>query len=1078
MPVPRTLGPLLGLALLAPTLRAQTQAEVEFFENRIRPVLAEKCFKCHGPKRQRSDLRVDSLAALLGGGERGPAVVPGDLEASLLIRALRYDDEDLVMPPRGKLADEVLADFEAWVTGGAVVPASFGGDDAPQAVSEESDFDLAARAEHWSFRPIANPAPPAVRDAPWARGDVDRFVLARLEAEGLTPAPEADRRTLLRRLSFDLRGLPPTREELAEFLEDDAEDAYERWVDRFLASPHYGETWARHWLDLVRYAESKGHEFDHTIPNAHEYRDYVIRALNADVPYDRFLTEHVAGDLIPTPRPHPEEGWDESVLGTGFWYLGEEVHSPVDIRGDQVERVANQVDVFSKAFLGLTVACARCHDHKFDPITQADYYALSGYLLSSGYRQVRFETGAAEARAAGELELQRHRVEGDARLRTALALEALPGPLLSLADDAELDRAGDDPLHPLFPLARTRGTSDGFTQALGGVLEAWQSLEARSYAFLDAAQPILDFGAAGPLGHTPWIVDGPIFGRGPVSAGGVRVGLEPAPHVQRVFAYPAAAYDPAHDGLTLAAGVEREPSELRWVQSGRTLRTPTFTLEQPKVYYLVRGSLRAFAVVDGHRMVKGPLHQRVLLRSDADHDRLRWVEHDLADYVGHAMHIELSPGAEGEANPELELLMVVAADGPPPAPELPPRDLWRDLAQGRIHSPEDLAAALEDRLGRALAFLRDGRAPVGDSPRELARLARWLVARLPAPASTPSAAARPGRTAPAMLDGSAFDEWLLIRGSHLAPGDRIPRRFLEVLGGEVAPAGGGSGRLDLARRLTDPSNPLVARVQVNRLWKHLFGRGLVASVDNFGLSGEAPSHPELLDHLATRFARSGWSNKALIRDLVLSSAYRMSSQRDPQAEEHDPLNRWLHRASVRRLQAEAVRDAILAVSGRLDASLFGRPVPIHLTPFLDGRGRPQTGPLDGDGRRSIYLGVRRNFLSPFLLSFDFPTPATTIGRRSVSNVPAQALTLMNDPLVVGEARRWAERVAAEDGSVDQRIEGMYLAAFSRPPAADELAAAAEHLRDQAQAGYDSDRPEAWQDLAHVLFNVKEFVFLR
>ncbi|MBI1913356.1 MAG: DUF1553 domain-containing protein, partial [Planctomycetes bacterium] len=306
----------------------------------------------------------------------------------------------------------------------------------------------------------------------------------------------------------------------------------------------------------------------------------------------------------------------------------------------------------------------------------------------------------------------------------------------------------------------------------------------------------------------------------------------------------------------------------------------------------------------------------------------------------------------------------------------------------------------------------------------------------------------------------------------------VPRRFLEALASVEGVSACGSGRLELARQMTDPArNPFVARVLVNRVWHHLFGRGLVGSVDNFGVLGEAPTHPELLDYLAERFVREGWSVKKLIRELVLSSAYRMSSHHGGKAEQIDPQNLLLHRIRVRRLEGEAIRDSILTISGRLDSRMYGKSVPVHLTPFQDGRGRPASGPLDGDGRRSVYLAVRRNFLSSFLLAFDTPIPFSTVGRRTVSNVPAQALILMNDPFVHQQAEQWAKRVLAQDGTARERITGMYLSAFARPPLDAEVRSCLRFLVRQAGVSGSLDDPTVWTDLAHVLFNVKEFIFL-
>ncbi len=368
---------------------------LEFFEKKVRPVLVENCFECHSAtaKRVKGGFRLDSRAGMLAGGDLGPALMPGQPEKSRLIEAISHKNVKLKMPQKYKLPDAVIADLTAWVTMGAPWP-----DEKLVKKNAVSTFDLAKRkAEHWCWQPIHVPEVPKVQDVTWGTSDIDRFLLAKLEAKGLKPARDAEPRTLIRRLYFDLIGLPPARADVEEFVKawDTAGakrgEAIEKVVDQLLDSPQFGERWARHWLDLVRYAESRGHEFDYTIPNAYHYRDYVIRALNSDVPYNQFVTEHLAGDLLTSPRMH-KDGFNESILGTAFWFLGEECHSPVDIRQDQADRFDNRIDVMTKTFLGLTVACARCHDHKFDAISTKDYYALFGVLESSNYRLARFDT--------------------------------------------------------------------------------------------------------------------------------------------------------------------------------------------------------------------------------------------------------------------------------------------------------------------------------------------------------------------------------------------------------------------------------------------------------------------------------------------------------------------------------------------------------------------------------------------------------------------------------------------------------------------------------------------------------------
>ncbi len=971
MPFPRTpaLAALLLVVCAAPAADP-TPEQAEFFERKVRPVLVEHCYKCHsaqsakGPK---GGLRLDGRALVLKGGDGGPAIVPGDPARSKLVEAVRYANPDLQMPPKGKLPAAAIADLEKWVKDGAYWPGS-----TATTGAGKSGFDLAKRkAEHWAWQPVRPQPPPEVKDANWPADPVDRFILAKLEAKGLHPAPPAGKLVWLRRVTFALTGLPPTPEEVAAFQRDDSPEAFARVADRLLASSAYGARWGRHWLDLVRYAESRGHEMDPDIPNAYQYRDYVVRALNTDVPYNRLVLEHLAGDVLPDPRLDPKTGANESVIGTAFWHLGEEVHSPVDIRQDQADRLDNRIDVLGKAFLGLTVACARCHDHKFDAISTKDYYALYGLLEGSGYRQVRFDGWEQNRRVAEKL----------AKLRCCTTFDA-NGP-------------------PEPPAA----------------YRAW----------LAKAKVVVDYADLKP---GEWLPDDVTFGPGPRPAGAAvvrRVDGKPALHVENRT---AAAFDRFWAGLKTAPGTGTDSGVLgKLPRAGFTIRTPNFVLERANLYYLVRGGGMAYAAVCGHTVIQGPLHGGLVLPFP-DAGDYRWVAHQLDGYRGQPLHAELT----ADPKTEFAVALVVQADEPPPG--VPP-------APARPGQARPLAGDVEKWI---------------DEEEKLAAKVVWE-----------------SRLAPALLDGTGVDEHVFVRGNPRTPGEVVPRRLPEALAGpDPLPPGRGSGRLELARQLIDPArNPFVARLAVNRVWHHLFGRGIVASTDNFGVLGEPPTHPELLDYLATEFVRDDWSTKRLIRRLVLSSTYRMSSQPDPNADRADPANLLLHRFRLKRLEGEAIRDSILAVSGRLDRTVGGPPVPIHLTPFLDGRGRPEkSGPLDGDGRRSLYLAVRRNFLSPMLVAFDTPIPFSCVGRRQVSNVPAQALILMNDPFVHQQAEAWAKKVLATPGKADERVRGMYLAAFARPPTEEELAACRGFV-----AGKEADAA-AWADLAHALFNVKEFIFVQ
>ena len=1121
---------------------ASEEDQGEFFEKRIRPVLSTRCTSCHGPEKQESSLRLDTRSFLLKGGRSGPVVMPGQPLQSRLYQAVTYRDPHLQMPPTGPLPPSVIEDVRAWIEAGASWPAA-----EPATISGASAeaFDLAERKQRhpWIWEPPLSQPPPSTRDGRWSRDPVDRFLLARLEPKGLAPAPAADRRTWLRRISFALTGLPPSPEEIERFVNDRRPGAHALVVDRLLASPRFGERWARHWMDLVHYAESRGHETDFLIANAFQYRDYLVRAFNADIPYPQLVAEHVAGDLLPAPRVDPTTGTNESVIATGWPFFGEEEDSPVDLRQDEIERLDNRIDVLSKTFLGLTVSCARCHDHKFDAISQRDYYALFGFLLSSSYRQVRFQSMERNRQVALELEAlaaqYRPRILKAVGLARKPHLEQTAAYLMAVRELVEAERetgcrfddggsllesvawprrlevkllkhwtnavknALKDPSDPLHPIARVVHDWDGrdpqgVSAVLKEVLDPWRKqLSLKKILEASGARIIQDYSSLGP---DDWRVDGPGFGSRPRRAGEVRLGRRITSPIARVFRNGGTHKDPVWDVLELVPGTERNPERLRnWVRAGRSLRTPTFTLKTGKLYYLARGTVRVYATVDSYTLQEGPLYDE-LTRRWKDIPRLGWIEHDLTAHRGHRVHLEFSP----EGSDDLTIAMVMEA-ARKPTPYEPPQGLLIDrLAACR--SLADLARVYQELLLEASDLMAADAIGGTLQSATFARLADWLVRHPhislgpPSERKTRFQALEPffsdqqklldriqavSTTAPALLDGNGIDQPLLQRGEPLQPGPPVARRFLEAVAGpEGLASSGGSGRLQLAEVLTASSNPLLDRVWVNRVWHHLFGRGIVTSVDNFGWLGERPSHPELLDHLSHWFrVQAKGSLKHLIRRIVLTQSYRMSSRAsDAAAARIDPENRLLHRMNLRRLEAESIRDAVLAISGRLDLQMSGPPVPVHKGDVVLFRGAPKKlGPLDGNGRRSIYMAARRNFLSSLLLTFDTPKPFATVGRRDVSNVPAQSLALMNHPFFHEQARRWARRLEKDgaDQSPAQRVRQMYLEAFARPPTPAELNACLKSLDRMSRLQTHSDNGlSAWGSLSHALFNVKELIYIR
>jgi hypothetical protein len=1093
----------------------------EFFEKKIRPLLTERCYTCHSAvsEKLKGGLRLDSREAMLRGGDTRSAIMPGEPEKSLLIEAVRYGNSDLQMPPKKRLLEAEIADLASWIRMGAPWPSDTRS--IPTAVS--STFNLAERRQrHWSWKPVQPVAPPVVKQSEWPISTVDRFILAKLEMKDLSPAPPADRRSLIRRAYFDLIGLPPTPAEVEAFLADGSPGAFETVVDRLLASPRFGERWARHWLDLARYSETLGHEFDYPNFNAWRYRDYVIRAFNSDLPYDEFVVEQIAGDLLERPRRDPTGRFNESVIGTGFFWLGQRVHSPVDVRQEQAEVVDNQIDVTCKTFLGLTVACARCHDHKFDAISTRDYYSLFGVLGSSRYSQRSLDGPEAVAGQIKELKSLKNELRpliGKVWLGQASKLAGY----LAAANEVGTEQHGAALTNRLLDVSKARQidatrlerwiralqTNEGETASaaaatwikLAGISapanhssfqhrlrDIWQNSEPAGVASL----PGETFAGFSGSDFSLWSVEDEAFGASSSAVGDFVVG------------------DPSRPVISLLTERTANSACVSRRLEG-TLRSPTFTIRNRYAHILACGSESRLNVrVDNFTMIREPIYGG--LKRVFDNESLRWITVDLNTWKGHRAYLEFddlsTPDPSDEADKTFSPLAYVAVSrvifSEAPAPPCSPRQgrfLSREVL-AKVGSTEQLAAAYQQQTETAVrAWAKDSlKAETGSA--QVAWL-DWLNRNgllqdeLSGEAQRLKNVLRKFRTiedsipehtrAVGMVDGTGVDENVFIRGSHKTFGEVVPRRFLEALGGsDKARFTQGSGRLELARCLVNPSNPLLARVMVNRIWLHLFGRGIVPTPDDFGALGQAPTHPELLDWLANWYSTEGrWSNKRLIRMLVTSQTYRMSSKlADHTSEEKDPQNVLLHRMPVRRLEYEPIRDSILAVSGQLDLQMFGPPVAVYLTEFMEGRGRPaHSGPIDGARRRSIYQDVRRNFLAPSMRAFDFPVPSTTVGRRTVSNVPAQSLILMNDPFVIGQAALWAKSLLAESKQApDQRIKKMYETLFSRPPLPAELAETMAFLDQQAEAyGLDALQRQSdaglWTDLCQALMNVKEFIFV-
>lgn len=901
-------------------LRGQEKPDaqgVEFFEKKIRPVLVEHCYSCHSDeaeknKKLRGGLRLDSRDGRRKGGDTGPAVVPGKPGEGTLLPALRHAD-NLKMPPKGKLPDGVVADFEAWIARGAPDPR----DGNPATVAPASDVDKGR--DFWSFRQPRIHERPAVRDAGWPAKEIDWFILAGLEARGLKPVRDASRREWIRRVTFDLTGLPPTLEEVDSFEKDAAPDAFARVVDRLLASPRYGERWGRYWLDLARYTDDLGGTVSPVLaPNSFRYRDWVIQAFNRDMPYDQFLRLQLAGDLMTEPADDPVE----RLAGLGFQGLGQRFSGNAVgmVKKKAADELDDRIDTVTRGLLGLTVSCARCHDHKFDPIPIRDYYALTAAYNGANW------TAEIPLASPSHLEsLGRWEKEVSER-RTLLAqLTQREGQRLGRA---ELPRIG------------------------AYLIAAWK------YGVLKQQKVNLtEAELARREGLHPFFLSR--WGKA-LSAG------KPLPLL--------------NDWQTAAAAAARNAvvKDDR-VEPPADLARQTDSIQQQVV--------EAFEALQRAEREAGEKKTNPATLSAQQQTTLKvFLQNDGA------------------------IFKVVGNEVVP-------------LLSESLRKEHDAVQADLDRL---------------------------LKVQPPTPLKAPG------------VSGGGVAMRVNLRGDPEQLGEPAPPGFLTVLSpANRVPSSGPFTRLELAQAIASRDNPLTARVYVNRVWHYHFGRGIVGTLSNFGQLGDRPTHPELLDTLAVRFMDAGWSTKWLHREILLSTAYRLSSERAPANAAKDADNYYLWRMSPRRLDFEAWRDAMLAVSGKLEGPVGG--------PSLVVPGGKQLHPEDPThGRRTVYCFISRFKPNPTLTLFDFPEPNVTSERRTATTIPQQQLFALNSPFTLAVAKTFAERVQKEAGEDSARVRLAWRLAFGRPPTDQELAWGLEFLRT-------SDDP--WPQLCHALLLTNEFAFV-
>jgi cytochrome c553 len=1080
------------MVLLAACGNANAADAGEFFESNVRPVLVRQCLPCHSsPTSPMGGLRLDSREAILKGGLRGAAIVPGKPADSLLLRAIRQN-ESLKMPPSGKLKDAEIAAIAQWIEMGAPWPAAQTAQAAGQA------------KKYWAFVPPSPPPLPEVRNTAWIQSPIDRFVLAALEAKGLSPAAPADKRALIRRASYDLTGLPPSPEEVRAFVEDPRPDAFARVIDRLLASPRYGERWGRHWLDVARYADSNGLDENLVYRHAFRYRDYVIRAFNQDKPYDLFLKEQLAGDLLPGPVSDAVsfERW----TATGFLSLGAKMLAEDDPVKMEMDIVDEQLDTTARTFMGLTVACARCHDHKFDPIPQADYYSLAGIFRSSKTME-NFNVVAQwhEYVLAPEPErekLKEHKAKIEDKNKEIGRISTAENQALMKEARARIGSyllGADDVLRyeqvPLSPVkSGPQRTADSFDRG-----NAPRSLEKeKPNVPKDAKGPFyaeFDFKAAtaGPYqldmleeetgaGTFDISVNGVLEQRGkgavqnrkaspdaggwsvagvfPLKAGLNTIRLE---HQSRFPYFEALSVNPLPQGMEAPKSVDQvarqygiNPGFLaQWVEEMRRSKGAPNSVLYAMFAYSGKKSLAGDALAGW----TSPAAERFRGFLPKTREELAARYQELFD----------------EADREWQLVLKARADEPQQKAE-----------RNAVKREEGLKDPRLDAF-RELSYAKAGPFSAPDNARQYYpqavrdQLASLEKERKTLEEATPDLPRAMGITESAKI----ADLPIHLRGSHWTLGDTVPRRFPRAIAGENQQPipDGQSGRLQLAEWLARPEHPLTSRVMANRIWRWHFGRGIVPSVDNFGRLGDAPTNQPLLDWLALRFVEQGWSMKQLHRTIMLSSTYQMSSAYDKKAAEVDPENVLLWRASRQRLEAEEIRDAVTAVTGIIDLSEGGTMLPYKDRDYVSNTA--QRGGADYDlPRRAVYIPVIRSSMYEMFQAFDLPDPSTPNGDRNSTVVAPQALFMMNSSLVLKATRAMADRLLAKTDVDDAaRIREVYERALSRPPAASDVDRALTFIAqvEKSMEPRETDAAKrhafAWQSFCKAMLSTNEFIYV-
>ena len=1097
-----------------------TPAQITFFEQRVRPVLVKRCYDCHSEDSVESKLHVDSLAGLLRGGTRGPAIVAGNPQKSLLISAIKHTDR-LQMPPKEKIPAREIVDLTRWVKMGAPWPNAkpFVGRKEPPRRTGPRFTD--AERQFWAFQKPVRPARPAVRNQRWVRSPIDAFVLAKLEAKGLRPAPPADRRTLIRRATFDLTGLPPTPREVEAFVSDKSPRAFEKVVDRLLASPGYGERWGRRWLDIARYADSNGMDENLAYANAFRYRDYVVAAFNKDKPYDRFVQEQIAGDLL------PDEGDPaaklEALVATGFLSLGPKMLAEDDPIKMQMDIVDEQIRAVGEAFMGLTLGCARCHDHKFDPIPTADYYSLAGIFKSTktmeNFRVVARWQERPLATPSALARQRAHRQQIDRKKREIKQLT-------KQAEDRLLSDARKHIADYLIA-ARNQRRLDDFLRQMQSARHPAKNTAFPGLTIIEAENFTRGNVKRSFSGYGQTI--GVIYNKGELpNVAEYDVAVKQAGLYQLQLRLAAAQSRPVklmlNGKLAKSAAAAKVtgswfPDTQTWVMVGffrlhKGINTIRLERDGPFPHF---DKLLLVPLPFGGR------RNKTATSSPAAGDRYELVPEFIEQWVAYLKKTEQDPhspfavwnafrsgGRSAVQKIDRAHIPPGLLSGPQPVSvaELADRyqqlfnrveQAWQRLKKTKAGAAlKKLPAAQQESLRQ---ILYDSRGPFAISRQVQSGYPETIRKQLQKQRSELKSLERSLPTFPAAMavsDGRIQDLRIHIRGSHLTLGKLVPRQFPEIIAGEhQTPIGNKqSGRLQLARWLTSPQHPLTSRVMVNRIWQGHFGEGLVGTPDNFGELGARPTHPRLLDWLAVYFmtapnsaktkgeqSGAGWSIKKMHRLIMLSATYQMSTTYNRRAAAADPENRLLWRMNRHRLDAEAIRDSILAIAGNLDRTQGGSLLPTANRKYVTSTAN--VNPLVYDNnRRSIYLPIVRSALYNVFQAFDFADPSVLNGQRINTTVAPQALFMLNSDVVEKQTRLLAQALLKNSALDDAgRVRRLYEQAYSRPSTPDETKRALSYVRRyeaallSRKADVSTRRLLAWQSLSRAVLASNEFIYV-